>query len=515
MSWPALPLEPMLRVLASVTSLLTCLPSCWMVTATRLPGFWCRIAVVNWFQVCTGWPAKATIVSPGCRPIWAAGEGASPEAQPDSSVLGTHFTTVPTVVVLVLARPTASGSISSRKKASTKCMNEPATSTITRCQPGFTRNDRGSSTASTSSIEVMPTIFTNPPAGMPLTPYSVSPRLRDHRVGPKPRKNWVAFMPNFLAVAKCPNSFSMTEMDKVTMKMTQPSSTLIRRLLPPLDPPARSGSGQFPCPHPCPAVSVQHVLQADRPPPGAVMFRDYPHHGVHYPGERDAARQKGRDTFLVGRVVHRGAGAARGAHLPGQRDSREGFLVQRAERPGVRRGPVDRGGRVGHPVRPGQRERDRYPHVRRAGLGECGPVGELHHRVDDRLRVHDDAEPAERHAEQQVRLDQLQALVDQGGAVHRDDRAHLPGGMGERLLRGHIGQLGPAAAAERPAAGGQHQAPYFLGPAAAQALRDRRVLGVDRDDLPRLGPLGHQRPADDQRLLVRQRERAAGVQAGQ
>jgi hypothetical protein len=31
---------------------------------------------------------------------------------------------------------------------------------------------------------------------------------------------------------------NMTETDKATMKMTQPSSTLIRRLLPPLDPSA-------------------------------------------------------------------------------------------------------------------------------------------------------------------------------------------------------------------------------------------------------------------------------------
>ncbi len=41
----------------------------------------------------------------------------------------------------------------------------------------------------------MPTILTKPPAGMALTPYSVSPRWRDHRVGPKPTKNCVAFMP--------------------------------------------------------------------------------------------------------------------------------------------------------------------------------------------------------------------------------------------------------------------------------------------------------------------------------
>ena len=43
---------------------------------------------------------------------------------------------------------------------------------------------------------------------------------------------------------------------------------------------------------------------------------------------------------------------------------------------------------VRHPVRPAQRQRDRQPHVRRAGLRERRPVDELDHRVDHRLRVH-------------------------------------------------------------------------------------------------------------------------------
>ena len=76
-------------------------------------------------------------------------------------------------------------------------------------------------------------------------------------------------------------------------------------------------------------------------------------------------------------------------------------------------------------------------------------------------------------------------------------------------------QLVAAAAAERPAAGGEHQAAHLVGGAAAQALRQRAVLGVDRDDLARLGPRGHDRAADDQRLLVGQRQGAAGVERGE
>ena len=56
-----------------------------------------------------------------------------------------------------------------------------------------------------------------------------------------------------------------------------------------------------------------------------------------------------------------------------------------------------------------------------------------------------------------------------------------------------VGQLGAGAAAERAAAGGQHQPAYLLGGAAAQALGERGVLGVDRHDLAGPGPL--ERPA--------------------
>ena len=68
-------------------------------------------------------------------------------------------------------------------------MNEPDASTIARCQPGLARNERGSSAGSTSSRMVMPVILTNPPSGRAFTPYSVSPRLLDHSVVPKPTKN--------------------------------------------------------------------------------------------------------------------------------------------------------------------------------------------------------------------------------------------------------------------------------------------------------------------------------------
>ena len=88
--------------------------------------------------------------------------------------------------------------------------------------------------------------------------------------------------------------------------------------------------------------------------------------------------------------------------------------------------------------------------------------------------------------EQQVRLDDLQALVDQRRAVRRHQGAHRPRRVGEGLLGADVGERGPVAAAERPARGGEHEPAHLVGAPAAQALRERGVLGVDGDDL--VGP---------------------------
>ena len=73
----------------------------------------------------------------------------------------------------------------------------------------------------------------------------------------------------------------------------------------------------------------------------------------------------------------------------------------------------------------------------------------------------------------------------------------------------------PGSPAERPAACGDDQPPDLVRAAPAQALRERRVLRVDRDDLPGLGRGGHHVAADDERLLVRQRERRTGTERRQ
>ena len=118
------------------------------------------------------------------------------------------------------------------------------------------------------------------------------------------------------------------------------------------------------------------------------------------------------------------------------------------------------------------------------GLGERRAVGELDHRVDDRLRVDHDVDAVEREVEEQVRLDHLQPLVDQGRGVDRDDRAHVPGRVRERLLGRDVrrGRRGCGRGTGPPLAVRTSRRTSSARP-AAQALGQRGVLGVDRDDL--------------------------------
>jgi hypothetical protein len=107
--------------------------------------------------------------------------------------------------------------------------------------------------------------------------------------------------------------------------------------------------------------------------------------------------------------------------------------------------------------------------------------------------VHDHLDVVHRDAEQEVRLDHLEPLVDEGRGVDRDDRTHVPGRMVHGLLRCHVGEVRPAAAAERSPAGGQHEPSYLVGATTPQALGEGTVLAVDGHDLGGLRPVEHHR----------------------
>ena len=90
-------------------------------------------------------------------------------------------------------------------------------------------------------------------------------------------------------------------------------------------------------------------------------------------------------------------------------------------------------------------------------MRERRAVAEPDERVDDRGRVDHDLDPVVRDAEEEVRLDQLEPLVGERRRVDRDLRAHAPRRVRERVLDRDVLEVVAAAAAERPARGGQDE----------------------------------------------------------
>src|SRR2546422_10573361 len=68
---------------------------------------------------------------------------------------------------------------------------------------------------------------TYPPNGSAFTPYSVSPRIVDHRRGPNPTKNSSTLIPNHFAAPKCAASWIriVTRMATKNRKMPNPDDT--------------------------------------------------------------------------------------------------------------------------------------------------------------------------------------------------------------------------------------------------------------------------------------------------
>ncbi len=69
-----------------------------------------------------------------------------------------------------------------------KCVIDPADITTTRFHAANRHIARGASSLVTGSSAVMPAMSQNPPAGIALSPYSVSPRRKENTVGPNPTK---------------------------------------------------------------------------------------------------------------------------------------------------------------------------------------------------------------------------------------------------------------------------------------------------------------------------------------
>ena len=201
--------------------------------------------------------------------------------------------------------------------------------------------------------------------------------------------------------------------------------------------------------------------------------------------EADPAVEERVHRDLVGGVVRARERPAALAGLARQRQQREGLESGASN---ARVSPAARSSgstRRRRPLRIGERERDRHAHVRACPrCASSGAVAEAHERVDDRARVDDDVDPLVRDTEQPVRLDQLETLVRERGRVDGDLRAHAPRRMLERLAGDDRLELVAAAPAERPAGRGEDERVDGLRVAALEALVERRVLAVDRQQQP-------------------------------
>ncbi len=171
----------------------------------------------------------------------------------------------------------------------------------------------------------------------------------------------------------------------------------------------------------------------------------------------DAPGVERRDRLLVRGVEHGGICAPGRADALRQCDRRERFAVEGFERPGMGGRPVERHTDPGDTVRPVEAERDGQAHVGRGRLGDGRAVDELHHRVDNGLRMHGHFDPLVRHVEQHMRFDHFEALVDERGRVRRHDEPHVPRRVGQGLSRRDVTQGFAAAPAEGPTGCGQHQ----------------------------------------------------------
>ena len=132
------------------------------------------------------------ILSPARSPARLAGRGrvATRRSRRRDGLAGTQVSMAPTVVeLLVLARPIPTARMNSSTKASAKCMNDPAASTIDPL-PARLAPERARLVGRVDVLEaVIPTIFTKPPTGMRLDAVlGLAPRARPQRLAEARRR---------------------------------------------------------------------------------------------------------------------------------------------------------------------------------------------------------------------------------------------------------------------------------------------------------------------------------------
>ena len=238
-------------------------------------------------------------------------------------------------------------------------------------------------------------------------------------------------------------------------------------------------------------------------------------------GEAATAGEEVRDRGLVRAGEGRGRAVVAAPRLEHGHECRKAALVdgREGERATAREVHLGRGPRR-QAVGVADRHLDRQTHVGLAELRLHGAVDEGDHAVHDRLAMLKHIDAVERDVEQPARLDRLEPLVEERGAVDGDLRAHLPRRVVERLFRRHVLERREIVIAERAAGGREREAIDRLRCFAPQALPDRGVLGVNRAQLRAAGAVllehrTYRMSSDHEHFLVRDRHGLPGRERSQ
>ena len=180
------------------------------------------------------------------------------------------------------------------------------------------------------------------------------------------------------------------------------------------------------------------------------------------------------------------------------------------------RGSGGCGGRRGRALGKGEGVEDGQAHVGDGDLREDGAVDELDEGVDGGLGVDGDADLGGGQVEEAAGLDDFEALVHHGGGVDGDALAHDPGGVLQRLLWGDVFEVGCGRVAEGAARGREPDLSDLGGGAAAHALMDGVVLGVDGEegDVAVAGGGDDELAGGDEALLIGEADGLAGEHGG-
>ena len=245
----------------------------------------------------------------------------------------------------------------------------------------------------------------------------------------------------------------------------------------------------------------------------------FEHRGDDLPDAREGnpSGEKLRHRHLVGRIEHGRRRATPFRRLPRQRKRGKNIITRFFEVQPGETGPFQRRQRARDAIGPGERILDREPHVRMAHLGKHGSIHELDHRMHDALRVDDDIDPRDVHVEKPARLDHLQPLVEHRGRIDGDFFAHPPRRMAQRFLPGHRPHLVLRPGTERSAGCGENKAPHLHRVASFQALENRVVLAVHRENPAAKVTRGRhdQLTGDHEHFLAGQRDVFAGLERGE